>query len=73
VVAGQQLQFLRETRTAGNIALQNGYLVSVDGKNDGWTICKTERGTELLFWRGKDASCRKTFLQAVTGAPYRKR
>jgi hypothetical protein len=71
VVAGQQLQFA-QTQTAGNIALSDGYLVSVDGGSDGWTICADEHGTELLYWKGQDTSCVKMFLQAVQGAPYRK-
>lgn len=73
VKAGQQLQFVRETRTPGNIALKDGYLVAVDGESEGWSVCKTERGSELLVWKGVDQSCRKTWVHAVTGAPYRKR
>ncbi|KAF2687500.1 hypothetical protein K458DRAFT_295832 [Lentithecium fluviatile CBS 122367] len=73
VVSGQQLQFLRQNRTAGNIGLKDGYLVSVDGQTVGWTVCKTTRGSELLYWKGVGANCRATFLQAVRGAPYRKR
>lgn len=36
---GAQLQFLQGDQGAGNIGLWKGYLLTVDGKAKGWTVC----------------------------------
>lgn len=72
VLAKQELKFFTGQQTLGEISLKDGYLVSVGGNSDRWTICKTDRGSQLLYWMGEGEACRKTWLHAVTGAPYRK-
>jgi hypothetical protein len=70
VTAGTELQFLASVQPAGNIALDSGYLLTVGGEKEGWTICNGQLEQEVLFWQGTDVSCRKTYLHAVTKAPY---
>ncbi|KAK4964399.1 hypothetical protein LTR66_012308 [Elasticomyces elasticus] len=77
VVAGSDLQFAPAPQRAGNLALKKGYLLTVDGKEKGWTICAGQLGQAVVFadavqieWQGADASCAATYLQAVSTAPY---
>ncbi|KAF2655892.1 hypothetical protein K491DRAFT_597974 [Lophiostoma macrostomum CBS 122681] len=71
VTAGQELQFLASTQTAGNLALSDGYLLTVDGEKEGWMICEGQLSSETLWWKSTNATgCEKTFLHAVKSAPY---
>ncbi|KAF1974763.1 hypothetical protein BU23DRAFT_579529 [Bimuria novae-zelandiae CBS 107.79] len=72
VVAGQELQFMAQQQEGGNVALDGGYLVTVDGETEGWTICDSARGMDVLWWRGEGSDCKSTFLHAVSKPPYRK-
>lgn len=68
--AGEKLQFLAEEQGSGNLALSDGYLLTVGGEKEGWTICKAELEEQVLFWKGTATDCKKTYVHAVTGAPY---
>ncbi|KAF2852364.1 hypothetical protein T440DRAFT_447022 [Plenodomus tracheiphilus IPT5] len=70
VTPGAQLQFLASVQPEGNLALDGGYLLTVGGEREGWTICEGELGEEVLYWRGDGEGCVETFVQAVRGAPY---
>lgn len=70
IVAGQELQFLAASQPAGGLALSGGYLLSVNGTIDGWTICVGELEQDVLEWMGTDASCNATYVHAVAAAPY---
>jgi hypothetical protein len=70
VTEGSELQFLASAQPAGNIALDGGYLLTVGGEKEGWTICEGQLEQDVLFWKGTDASCRSTYLHAVREAPY---
>ncbi|KAF2718187.1 hypothetical protein K431DRAFT_287921 [Polychaeton citri CBS 116435] len=70
VEAGSELQFAPSVQTKGNVGLWEGYLVTVGGSCEGWTICDGELGQVVIEWEGVDASCHKTFLQAVGTPPY---
>ncbi|KAI4927779.1 hypothetical protein J4E85_006291 [Alternaria conjuncta] len=70
VTAGSELQFLASVQPAGNIALNEGYLLTVDGQREGWTICEGALSNEVLSWRGNASDCTKTYVHAVLKAPY---
>lgn len=70
VTAGSELQFLASVQPAGNIALDEGYLLTVDGQREGWTICEGALSNEVLSWRGNASDCTKTYVHAVLKAPY---
>ncbi|KAF1947673.1 hypothetical protein EJ02DRAFT_507519 [Clathrospora elynae] len=70
VTAGQELQFLASAQPAGNLALDEGYLLTVDGEREGWTICEGALETDVLSWKGTAEDCVKTYLHAVREAPY---
>lgn len=71
---GKELAFLAEEQTnPGNLALSDGYLLTVNGEKEGWTICDGELGQEVLSWKGRESgkqNCVDTFVHAVTKAPY---
>lgn len=70
VEAGKELQFLASTQPAGNLALDEDFLLTVNGEKEGWTICDGALDNEVLSWKGTGETCKKTFLHAVTKAPY---
>jgi len=70
VTAGSELQFLASVQPTGNIELDAGYLLTVDGQREGWTICEGELDQEVLSWRGNATDCTKTYVHAVLKAPY---
>jgi hypothetical protein len=70
VEEGKELQFLAAVQPAGNLALDNGYLLTVNGEKKGWTICDGALGNEVLSWKGKSERCVETYVHAVTKAPY---
>jgi hypothetical protein len=67
---GKELQFLASVQPAGNIALNDGYLLTVDGEQEGWTICDGALASEVLTWKGTAEGCEATYVHAVTKAPY---
>jgi hypothetical protein len=75
VQAGAELQFLASVQPAGNLALDDGYLLTVDGQRDGWTICEGKLEQDVLYWKGTNGTggatdCRGTWVHAVRKAPY---
>lgn len=72
MVTGKELQFVAQAQSRGNVALDGGYLVTVDGEKEGWTICDSDSGPDVLYWKGTAADCVKTFLHAVSKPPYKK-
>jgi len=72
VTTNSQLQFVARPMTNGNVGLKDGYLLSVGGESEGWTICDSVTGPDVLVWKGTDESCVKTYLQAVSAPPYRR-
>ncbi|KAF1828414.1 hypothetical protein BDW02DRAFT_512358 [Decorospora gaudefroyi] len=70
VTAGKELQFLASEQTGGNLALDDGYLLTVDGQREGWTICEGALSNEVLSWRGDTSGCVNTYVHAVLKAPY---
>lgn len=69
---GGELQFMAKKQENGNVGLDGGYLVTVDGEKEGWTVCKSRSGEEVLFWKGTGEDCTATFMHAVTKPPYRR-
>ncbi|KAF2007054.1 hypothetical protein P154DRAFT_541862 [Amniculicola lignicola CBS 123094] len=65
-----ELQFLAEEQPEGNLGLSDGYLLTVDGKSEGWTICDGLLSSRILRWKGEGEGCVGTVLQAVAEAPY---
>jgi len=61
---------LAAAQPQGNLALGDGYLLTVDGEREGWTICEGKLSAETLWWKGEGSDCKRTYLHAVTGAPY---
>jgi len=72
VTAGKELQFVAQEQEKGNVALDGGYLVTVGGEKEGWTICDSATGSEVLYWKGNATDCVKTYLHAVSKPPYKK-
>ncbi|KAH8732341.1 hypothetical protein GQ44DRAFT_640854 [Phaeosphaeriaceae sp. PMI808] len=70
VEEGKQLQFLASVQPAGNLALNEGYLLTVNGEKEGWTICDGPLGNNVLSWKGTVTGCQATYVHAVTKAPY---
>jgi hypothetical protein len=70
VEVGKELQFLAKEQPVGNLALDGGYLLTVGGEKEGWTICDGALSNEVLSWRGNGTGCRKTYVHAVSKAPY---
>ncbi|GAB7351389.1 hypothetical protein MBLNU459_g2067t1 [Dothideomycetes sp. NU459] len=70
VVSGSELQFRAEYEGHGDLSLKDGYLLAVNGTAKGWTICVEELGQSVLEWKGTDATCTPTYLQAVLTPPY---
>ncbi|KAH9877346.1 hypothetical protein IAQ61_002711 [Plenodomus lingam] len=70
VTAGSELQFLASMQSKGNMALGQGYLLTVDGEREGWTVCEGDLREDVLFWKGKGESCVGTYLHAVRKPPY---
>lgn len=68
--AGKELQFLASAQPAGNLALNENYLLTVDGQKEGWTICAGALSTEVLSWKGTKDGCKQIFVHAVRKAPY---
>ncbi|KAF1959716.1 hypothetical protein CC80DRAFT_308969 [Byssothecium circinans] len=71
VSANSALQFVASQQKA-NLGLggEGEYLLTVDGKTEGWTVCKSQTGQSVLWWMGEAEGCRKTFLHVVGDAPY---
>jgi len=69
VEQGQELRFLASVQPEGNVGLSEGYLVTVDGETEGWTVCRGVLGSEVLRWRG-GVGCGVVYVHAVRGAPY---
>lgn len=48
VETGGELQFLPSKQLKGNLGLKDGYLLTVDGQEEGWTICEGELGEQVV-------------------------
>lgn len=48
IAAGQPLRFLAAQQPTGGLALKQGYLLTVDGKANGWTICTGDLGQTVV-------------------------
>jgi hypothetical protein len=70
VAEGKELQFLASVQPKGNMALNDGYLLTVDGEQEGWAICDGALGSQVLNWKNDAEGCEKTYVHAVTKAPY---
>ncbi|KAK3070183.1 hypothetical protein LTR53_010905 [Teratosphaeriaceae sp. CCFEE 6253] len=70
VTGGEELEFSRDVEPAGNLALKTGYLLTVGGEEEGWTVCNGQLDEEVIYWKGTDASCTPTYIHAVQDAPY---
>ncbi|KAF2731782.1 hypothetical protein EJ04DRAFT_442275 [Polyplosphaeria fusca] len=70
VAEGKELQFFAEVEPRGNLDLDQGYLLSVDGDSEGWTLCPGSLSARVVAWKGTAEGCKKTYLQAVQKAPY---
>jgi hypothetical protein len=70
VEAGKELQFLASVQPAGNLALDESYVLTVDGEKEGWTICDGVLDYEVLSWKGTAEGCQATYVHAVKKAPY---
>jgi hypothetical protein len=70
ISAGEVLGLEPTQEPSGNLGLLNGYLLSVDGSCEGWTVCPGELEESVIYWRGNATGCVKTYIQAVANAPY---
>jgi hypothetical protein len=48
VHTGSELQFKADYEGKGDLSLQKGYLLAVNGSTSGWTICVEELGQEVV-------------------------
>jgi len=69
-VAGTELQFQQSEQADGGLSLLEGYLLAVGGVAEGWTICNGALGQKTIQYKGTDASCNATYIQAVSNPPY---
>jgi hypothetical protein len=53
-----------------NLALDESYVLTVDGEKEGWTICDGVLDYEVLSWKGTAEGCQATYVHAVKKAPY---
>ncbi|CZT16136.1 uncharacterized protein RCC_01977 [Ramularia collo-cygni] len=72
VTSGDELGFVPAVQTMGNLGLKDGYLLSVLGETEGWTVCDGAGaiGQSVIFWKGEDESCEPRYVHAVQTAPY---
>ncbi|KAI4793619.1 hypothetical protein E4T45_12534 [Aureobasidium sp. EXF-8846] len=70
VHTGSELQFRAQYEGSGDLSLEKGYLLAVNGSTKGWTICVEELGQEVIEWKGTDKGCTKTYIQAALTVPY---
>lgn len=70
IAEDQELKFLSGVEEGGNIDLDGGYLVTVNGEKEGWKICGGDNREKVLYWKGTNSTCRETYLQAVRLPPY---
>ncbi|KAF2424264.1 hypothetical protein EJ08DRAFT_618106 [Tothia fuscella] len=69
-VAGQELQFAQSVGSDGGLSLLGGFLLAVNGSAEGWGICPGALGQRVIQYKGTDASCNSTYIQAVSVPPY---
>ncbi|WPH02011.1 Hypothetical protein R9X50_00486500 [Acrodontium crateriforme] len=70
---GQNLEFTStsppmKAPVEGSLGLLWGYLLTVNGSEEGWTICDGPIGQKVIKWQGE--GCTATYLHAVDIAPY---
>ncbi|KAI4718323.1 hypothetical protein E4T48_05515 [Aureobasidium sp. EXF-10727] len=70
VHTGSELQFRAQYEGAGDLSLEKGYLLGVNGSTTGWTICVEELGQSVIEWQGTDEGCTQTYIQAALTVPY---
>ncbi|TKA28430.1 hypothetical protein B0A50_03897 [Salinomyces thailandicus] len=70
IEAGKEFVLSPSKEPAGNLALADGYLLTVSGEEEGWTICDGDLGQDVLYWKGNGTSCTPTYIHAVADAPY---
>ena len=57
VVASQQLQLSPTLEPNGNLALKHDYLLTVDGKQEGWTICVGQLSEQTVCGVAEQSMC----------------
>ncbi|THZ50351.1 hypothetical protein D6C90_02674 [Aureobasidium pullulans] len=70
VHTGSELEFRAQFEGKGDLSLERGYLLGVNGSSDGWTICVEELGQRVIEWKGTDEGCTQTYIQAALTVPY---
>ncbi|KAI4755921.1 hypothetical protein E4T52_11972 [Aureobasidium sp. EXF-3400] len=70
VHTGSELEFRTQYEGTGDLSLEKGYLLAVNGSTHGWTICVEELGQEVIEWKGTDKGCTRTYIQAALTVPY---
>ncbi|KAH0170149.1 hypothetical protein KCU67_g2763, partial [Aureobasidium melanogenum] len=70
VHTGSELQFRAQYEGTGDLTLEKGYLLGVNGSTTGWTICVEELGQSVIEWQGTDEGCTQTYIQAALTKPY---
>ncbi|KAK6001879.1 hypothetical protein QM012_002369 [Aureobasidium pullulans] len=70
VHTGSELQFRAQYEGSGDLTLEKGYLLGVNGSTTGWTICVEELGQTVIEWQGTDEGCTQTYIQAALSKPY---
>jgi hypothetical protein len=48
VRAGEDLMFEAKEQGKGNLGLEDGYLLAVGGKSEGWTVCQGDLGQQVV-------------------------
>ncbi|KAI5271968.1 hypothetical protein E4T47_04739 [Aureobasidium subglaciale] len=70
VHTSSELQFRAQFEGSGDLTLEGGYLLGVNGTVDGWTICLEELDQRVIEWKGTKEGCTQTYIQAALNVPY---
>jgi hypothetical protein len=71
ITSNADLKFVQGTSGNGGLSfVGEGNLLGVNGSAVGWTICAGDLEQDVVEWRGNDASCKATYVQAVAKPPY---
>ncbi|KAK5128547.1 hypothetical protein LTR85_003218 [Meristemomyces frigidus] len=73
VTEGEELSLAPTAEPAGNLALKNGYLLTVGGEEEGWSLCTGAAGAlsePVIYWKANGTSCTPIYIHAVKDAPY---
>ncbi|GAB7345725.1 hypothetical protein MBLNU457_3999t1 [Dothideomycetes sp. NU457] len=68
--AGAELAFQVGDTGCGDLSLLHGYLLAVNGSAAEWSVCVEQQGLSFIVDAEANATCTKTFIQAVAQPPF---